>query len=76
MRQVTPESLHDRRAELERLRQETEAEEHRLVREEASLKAQVKEAREQLRYYEGLLVQLRRDWGSTPALAKLLKRLD
>lgn len=76
MRRATPVSLQDRQEQLERLRQETEAEELRLVREEASLKQQVKEAMEQLRYYEGLLVQLRRDWGTTPALARLLKRLD
>ena len=76
MRRATPASLHDRQDQLERLRQEAEAEELRLVREEASLRQQVREAAEQLRYYEGLLVQLRRDWGGAPALTKLLKRLD
>lgn len=75
MRQPTPGSLHDRQASLELLRQELEAEVRQLTREEATLQDQVRQAQEQVRYYEGLLVQLRRDWGETPALARLVRRL-
>jgi hypothetical protein len=76
MRQATPDSLHDKQASLETLRQDAEDEAARLAREEATLIEQVRQAQEQVRYYEGLLIQLRRDWGRTPALEKLVRRLD
>lgn len=71
----TPLSLADRTASLQTLRQEAEAEAERLTREEASLVEQVRQAREQVRYYEDLLVQIRRDWGRPPALARLVRNL-
>lgn len=76
MRRPTPVSLHDRQSNLESLRQETEDEANRLAREEATLVEQVRQAQEQVRYYERLLAQLRRDWGAPPALARLFRRLD
>ena len=69
----TPISLQGRTANLETLRAEAEAEAERLVREEATLVEQVRQAREQVRYYEDLLVQLRRDWGRTPALTRMIR---
>ena len=48
----------------------------RLRREEEYLGLQVRQAREQVRYYEGLLTLLRRDWGKVPALEKLVRRLS
>ena len=72
----TPVSLADKTATLETLRVEAEAEANRLIREEASLEEQVQQAREQVRYYEDLLVQLRRDWGRTPALTRMLRQLQ
>lgn len=75
MPRASPTSLLDRAAALETLRVEAEAEAARLRREEASLLEQVRQAKEQVRYYEGLLVQLRRDWGRTPALTRMLRNL-
>ena len=71
----TPDSLADRAATLDSLRQEAEAEAALLGREEASLLEQVRQAKEQVRYYEDLLVQLRRDWGRTPALTRMIRSL-
>jgi hypothetical protein len=48
----------------------------RLRREEEYLGLQVRQAREQVRYYEGLLELLRRDWGKVPALEELVRRLS
>jgi uncharacterized protein HemX len=75
MRRATPDSLHDRQASLEQLRSEAEAEAEQLERDERTLLQQVRQAQEQVRYYEGLLVQLRRDWGAAPPLARLIRRL-
>jgi|HubBroStandDraft_2_1064218.scaffolds.fasta_scaffold1844381_2 hypothetical protein len=72
----TPVSLHDKRANLELLRKELEAETVRLTREEASLVERVRQAREQVRYYEELLVQHRRELGSDPSLARLIRQLQ
>jgi len=47
----------------------------RLEREEEYLRRQVREAREQVRYYEGLLTVLRRDWGRPAPLADLVRKL-
>ena len=54
---------------------EVEAELARLRREEEYLLLKVRQAREQVRYYEGLLTLLRRDWGKTPGLSDLVRRL-
>ncbi len=47
----------------------------RLRREEEYLSLKVRQAREQVRYYEGLLDLLRRDWGKAPGLSELVRRL-
>ena len=46
-----------------------------LRREEEYLLLKVRQAREQARYYEGLLTLLRRDFGTTPGLSDLVRRL-
>jgi len=48
----------------------------RLRREEDYLVLKVRQAREQVRYYEALLDLLRRDWGKTEGLADLLRKLS
>ena len=52
-----------------------EAEIGQLRREEEYLSLKVRQAREQARYYEGLLTLLRRDFGTTPGLSDLVRRL-
>ena len=47
----------------------------RLRREEEYLRLKVRQAREQVRYYEGLLTLLRRDFGRPPSLAEVVRRL-
>lgn len=46
----------------------------RLRREEEYLELKVRQAREQVRYYERLLELLNRDWGRDPGLATLVRR--
>jgi hypothetical protein len=46
-----------------------------LRREEEYLLLKIRQAREQVRYYEGLLVLLRRDLGTVPGIADLVRRL-
>jgi multidrug resistance efflux pump len=65
----------DRPDTLRAAQEEAEAELRRLGREEEYLLRQIREARDQVRYYEGLLVVLRRDWGRTPPLADLVRKL-
>ena len=48
----------------------------RLRREEEYLRLKVRQAREQVRYYEGLLTLLRRDYGRAPSLAEVVRRLE
>jgi len=48
----------------------------RLRREEEYLRLKVRQAREQVRYYEGLLALLRRDFGRLPSLAEVVRRLE
>ncbi len=57
-------TLHELAGELARLR-----------REEEYLRLKVRQARDQVRYYEGLLALLRRDYGKSPALAEMVRRL-
>jgi hypothetical protein len=52
-----------------------EGEVARLRREEEYLRHKVRQAREQVRYYEGLLMLLRRDFGRPPSLAEVVRRL-
>lgn len=47
----------------------------RMRREEEYLLLKVRQAREQVRYYERLLELLRRDWGQDPGLAAIVRRL-
>jgi len=47
----------------------------RARREEEYLVLKVRQAREQVRYYERLLELLKRDWGKDPALASIVRRL-
>ncbi|HLM70705.1 MAG TPA: hypothetical protein VK423_04930 [Thermoplasmata archaeon] len=47
----------------------------RLRREEEYILLKVRQAREQVRYYEGLLTLLRRDLGKSPGLAELVRRM-
>jgi chromosome segregation ATPase len=75
MRRTTHSSLHDRHQVLLRSREETEAEIARLQREEKELLRQVRQAQEQVRYYETLLTDLRRDWGRSTPLTELVRRL-
>jgi hypothetical protein len=75
VRRATSGFLHDRLQSLTRQHLEAQAEFDRLRREETYLVRQVREARSQLRYYEDLLTALRRDWGRTPALRELVRRL-
>ena len=51
------------------------AEVARLRREEEYLRLKVRQAREQVHYYEGLLTLLRRDFGRPPSLAEVVRRL-
>lgn len=44
-------------------------------RQEEYLVIKVRQAREQVRYYERLLDLLKQDWGEDPALAALVRRL-
>ena len=54
---------------------ELEAEISRLRREEEYLLLKSRQAREQVRYYEGLLNLLKRDLGAAPGLDELVRRL-
>jgi hypothetical protein len=68
--------LSDRQESLLSSQRELFAELARLRREEDYLVLKVRQAREQVRYYEGLLELLRRDWGKTEGLADLVRRLS
>jgi hypothetical protein len=72
---VTRNSLLDRQRILARALDAATAEVARLGREEAYLMEQVRRAKEQVRYYEGLLVKLRRDWGKPTHLTDIVRRL-
>ncbi len=65
----------DRVVELRAARDELVAELARIEREEEYLRLKVRQAREQVRYYDGLLALLQRDWGKAPGLAELVRRL-
>ncbi|MCI4356841.1 MAG: hypothetical protein L3K18_06845 [Thermoplasmata archaeon] len=52
-----------------------ESEAARLRREVEYLASQVRQAEEQVRHYEGLLTELRKDWGGAPRLTDLVRRL-
>lgn len=48
----------------------------RIRREEEYLRGKLRQAHEQVRYYESLLSLVRRDMGRTPGLTELLRRLS
>jgi hypothetical protein len=72
-RRVLP-STTDRYDNLRAAERELVAEVGRLRREEEYLVLKVRQAREQVRYYERLLELLKRDWGRDPGLATLVRR--
>jgi hypothetical protein len=59
---------------LRTLERELVAEVDRLKREERYILLKVRQARDQVRYYESLLSLLRRDWGKTAGLSDLIRR--
>jgi hypothetical protein len=65
----------DRIEDLESLLKELLTESAGLQREEEYLSLTVRQAREQVRYYEGLLALLRRDYGKAPGLSELVRKL-
>jgi hypothetical protein len=68
--------LSDKHESLLSSQRELFAELARLRREEQYLLLKVRQAREQVRYYEGLLELLRRDWGKTAGLSELVRKLS
>ncbi|MCI4361273.1 MAG: hypothetical protein L3J91_06170 [Thermoplasmata archaeon] len=76
MRRPTPTSLHDRHQTLLDARADAEAEEAHLLREEEYLSTQIRQAEEQVRHYQSLLVMLRKDWGGkSPPFYELVRKL-
>ncbi len=65
----------DRAESLVREAQSLEAELGRLAQEEEFVELQIRQAREQVAYYEDLLRLLRKDWGQVSGLADLLLRM-
>lgn len=76
MRRLTPTSLQDRHQALLSARDEAESEAARLTREEQYLAGQIRQATEQVRYYEGLLTLLRRDVRKAPGIVDIVRRLQ
>jgi len=65
----------DRQDVLGSTQRELLADIEQLRREEEYLLLKVRQAREQVRYYEGLLTLLRRDLGNAAGLTDLVRRL-
>jgi predicted nucleic acid-binding Zn-ribbon protein len=63
-----------RRAALDSQRAALETEVTTLAREEAYLARQIERAAEQVRYYEQLLRDLKRDWDRRPPLRELVRQ--
>jgi hypothetical protein len=72
---VRPDRYSDRIEFLRSTERDLQGEVVRLRREEEYLRLKVRQAREQVRYYEGLLTLLRRDFGRTPSLAEVVRKL-
>jgi hypothetical protein len=68
-------SLTDKVETLRASERELLAEIDRLKREERYILLKVRQARDQVRYYESLLSLLRRDWGKSAGLSDLIRRL-
>ncbi|HEV2317136.1 MAG TPA: hypothetical protein VGV89_06135 [Thermoplasmata archaeon] len=66
--------LTDRVDLLRTSRSSLEEELHRLLREEEYLARQIRRAKEQLRYYDQLLVELKQSAGRAPPLRELARR--
>ncbi|HYA10189.1 MAG TPA: hypothetical protein VEH10_00730 [Thermoplasmata archaeon] len=73
---VRPDRFSDRIEYLRSTERELAGEVARLRREEDYLRLKVRQAREQVRYYEGLLALLRRDLGRVPSLAEVVRRRE
>ncbi len=71
-----PGRFSDRIEELAAAQRDLERDLARLDREEEYLQLKVRQARDQVRYYEGLLTLLRRDFGKAPGLSDLVRRLS
>ncbi len=72
-RRVLPSTV-DRYDTLRASERDLLAEVAQLRREEEYLVLKVRQAREQVRYYERLLDLLKRDWGRDPGLSTLVRR--
>jgi hypothetical protein len=72
---VRPDRYSDRVEFLRSTERDLQGEVVRLRREEDYLRLKVRQAREQVRYYEGLLTLLRRDFGRRPSLAEVVRKL-
>jgi hypothetical protein len=72
---VRPDRFSDRLEFLRTTERDLLGEVARLRREEEYLRLKVRQAREQVHYYEGLLALLRRDYGRPPSLAEVVRRL-
>ncbi len=75
MRAPKATSLLDRHTTLLEAHHEAESESQRLAREEEFLAGQVRQAREQVQYYEALLATLRKEMGRQGPLAAMVRRL-
>jgi len=65
----------DKQESLASAKREVLTELEQVRREEEYLLLKVRQAREQARYYEGLLTLLRRDFGNAQGLPELLRRI-
>ncbi|HTW40076.1 MAG TPA: hypothetical protein VMF04_04395 [Thermoplasmata archaeon] len=68
-------SITDRQEALLSTERDLLAEVARTRRQEEYLLVKVRQAREQVRYYERLLEMLKRDWGQDPGLASLVRKI-
>jgi hypothetical protein len=68
-------SITDRQETLLATERDLLAEVARTRRQEEYLVLKVRQAREQVRYYERLLEMLKRDWGDDPGLASLVRKM-
>jgi len=72
---VRPDRYSDRIEFLRSTERDLQGEVVRLRREEEYLRLKVRQAREQVRYYEGLLALIRRDFGRPPPLDEVVRKL-
>jgi len=75
MKYGDPPSGYDRVTRLADEARDLEGELGRLAYEEEFVDLQIRQAREQVRYYEDLLRLLRKEWGQVSGLADLLERM-